>query len=68
MPDRKGTTWGDHGKYSVTRVVQGGKLCQVTAKNPRGATLTFTISREACDRLPKQFDVGHVLAEGGTIA
>lgn len=70
MPAAKLTTWTDPDKYRWTSAGTGekyGKLYHVRAVSEHGGRISFLISREAFDRLPAFFDIGHILAEGGEI-
>lgn len=64
------TTWTGCNRYRVTSHGAGksADFWHVRAETEDGRQrLTFLISREAFARLPPLFEIGHVLAEGGTI-
>ena len=64
------TTWAGLDKYRVRCSGTGarfGNWYHVRAESENGGRISCLISREAFDRLPAVFDVGHVLAEGGEI-
>ena len=64
------TTWEDRSKYRTQSHGAGDfrpGMVHVRAASDYGGRINFMISREAFDRLPGQYDIGHILAEGGTI-